>query len=146
MEGESEDPWVVGSHGMKQLHELNAMERNQDHTKWLLAAILLVSNSVLVASFFQLADRYMARLCVAGLGFVVSLVWLLVSQRVHVYERLWIGRAKELERKIGISPEFRVWDDNRPPGIPGRWIILFGALIFIAFWVVGSAYSLYHLM
>ena len=140
MEAAASDTWDLQTHGLEQLRELNAMERNQDRSYWASSAIFVAANAILAVVFFQQEDHYLARTAIGGLGLLATAVWLLIALRSHQFETLWMKRAEALEEKLGVDPKYRIWGDS-PKGFSSWHAMLMAMGGFVAFWVVGAVFA-----
>jgi hypothetical protein len=144
-EGAIPASWDVQTHGLEQLEELNAMERNRDRSCVASSAIFAVASAILAVVFFQQEEHYLARSAIGALGLLTTGFWLLVAMRSHQFETLWRKKAESLEEKLGVDPQYRVWGE-RPKWLSSWQAMLVALGGFIAFWVVGTVFAVWMLM
>ena len=144
-EGATSESWDVRTHGLEQLKELNAMERNQDRSYWASSAIFVAASAILAVVFFQQEDHYLARSAIGALGLLTTAVWLLTALRSHQFETQWMKKAEALEEKLGVNPKYRIWGE-RPKGFSSWHSMLLAMGGFVAFWVIGAAFAVWNLL
>ncbi|HYS74043.1 MAG TPA: hypothetical protein VEO96_08715 [Thermoplasmata archaeon] len=134
--------WEPAEKGANQLEQLNSMERQQDVNLWTSSAIFATASSVLLVAWFSMTDPTLPKVVVPLAGFVLAVVWMLISIRAHQYEGHWVRKAQDLEDEMDIPQKFRVWDRKGLPGIPGKFAEYLLILFFGSLWVALGGLSL----
>lgn len=106
-----EGSWRASEHGDAQLRELNSMIRGQEEVFGPTFALFMVANAVLVFSFYQQEDHYLARTAISLVALAVNGALFLILMEARAYLSLWKGKALALESDLGVAQEFRVWGD-----------------------------------
>jgi hypothetical protein len=125
----------------KQFEELNAMERQQDMNLWTFTALFSAAQGVFLLALLTPSDvpLRMRSYWVGGLGFILTIGWLLTTLRAYQYVFRWVERAKHIETDLlQVTPELRVWDKKGPWGPPNRYVMVGTCLIFMALWFLVS--------
>jgi hypothetical protein len=78
------------------------------------------------------------------MGLMIGAAWLVIVLRSWKYERLWIDKAKNLQKSLGVPQGFAVWDEKAPSGIPAAWALMVMVAGFIVFWSLGAAFGAIH--
>jgi hypothetical protein len=142
MAGKAAAPlWDVERDGNDQLGELYSMERNQDLILWTSSSVFVVANAVLATGFFGQEDHYLARMLISLIGLMVTLAWFVILQRAHAYEVRWIEKAKGLQTKLNMPPEFCAWEDLPPAGFSATKALIVLVFGFSVFWIVGVVFG-----
>jgi len=144
---ESKKTWDITQEGMRQLEQINAMERQQDVNMWSSGALFAAANGVLLLALFNGVDKVgpasLLMMCFGNIGLFVCLSWVITAVRARTYEGFWIGKAKALQKNFAIPPQYGVWNDEPPKGIPSWCANLFLMLLFVIVWSWMALYGAY---
>ncbi len=128
-----------------QLRELNSMVRGQESSLSTALALFMLTNAVLVFSFFQQEDHYLARSAISLVGIAVNGVLLLVAMQARENLETCGGKALTSESDLGIPQELRIWTEATG-GMPNWKTAQLSAAALLAFWGVGVAFALMNLL
>lgn len=107
-----EGSWQASERGDAQLRELNSMIRRQEGVFGPTFAMFMVANAVLVFSFYQQEDHYLARSAISLVALAMDGALFLLVMEARAYLELWRGKALALESDLGVAQEFRVWGET----------------------------------
>jgi len=107
-----EGSWQTDERGYGQLHELNSMIRRQEGHFGSTFALFMIANAVLVFSFYQQEDHFLARSAISAFALAVNGALFLMLMEAKGYLELWMSKALALESDLGITQEFRVWGEG----------------------------------
>src|SRR5437899_2540941 len=126
---------------MRQLEQLNAMERQQDVNLWTANSIYVAASGLILVALFTATapDLIPLRWFLPVVGFAITSAWLVTSTRAHQYENLWVLKARCLEEAIPIPAEYRVWARGSPSGIRAKYAE-YALLYFFAFLWIGLSF------
>jgi hypothetical protein len=107
-----EGSWQASERGDAQLRELNSMIRRQEGVFGPTFAMFMAANAVLVFSFYQQEDHYLARSAISLVALAMDGALFLLVIEARAYLELWMGKALALESDLGVAQEFRVWGET----------------------------------
>ncbi|TFH04257.1 MAG: hypothetical protein E4H14_15155 [Candidatus Thorarchaeota archaeon] len=139
--------WNTQNDAMKQLDQLNAMERQQDTNVWSSTAMFAAASGVLlvalVTAFGRIAREGELEIAFGILGLAVCAAWAITATRAITYYIIWIKGAVKLQQDYGIPKEYCVWKDIPPKGIPSSVAKFIIIGLFTAIWGYISVYGAY---
>jgi hypothetical protein len=129
---------------MKQLEQLNAMERQQDVNLWTANSIYVAASSLILVALFTATapDLIPLKWFLPIVGFAITSAWLVNSTRAHQLEHRWLLRARRLEEAMAIDAAYRVWEQGSPSGIRAEHAEYALLYFFATLWIsLGFAVS-----
>lgn len=135
----------MGSHGTNQLRELVGMVRNQETYLSTTSALYAVAVAVLVFSFYQQEEHFLARTGIALAGLLVGGTWYMIVARTSVCTSHWKAKILALESDLGVPQTFRISGET-PNGMPKQRILQLATAAVVAYWAVCLAYAAVNLV
>lgn len=132
--------WQTNERGDGQLRELNSMIRRQESYFGSTFALFMVANAVLVFSYYQQEDHFLARSAISLVALAVNGSLFLILMEARGYLDLWKKKALALESDLGITQEFRVWGEAPESMVKSKVGSLTAAALLV-YWGVCLAYA-----
>jgi len=138
-------PWQTSEKGDGQLRELNSMIRRQESYFGSTFALFMIANAVLVFSYYQQEDHFLARSAISLVALAVNGSLFLLLMEAREYLELWKKKALALESDIGVSQEFRVWGET-PKNMLKSKVGPMTTAALLVYWGICLAYAAINLV
>ena len=121
------------------------MIRNQETYLSTTSGLYAVAAAVLVFSFFQQEDHFLARTAIALAGLLLGGTWYLIVARTSVCTAHWKMKVLALESDLGVPQTFRISDET-PKGMPKQKILQMATAALLIYWAVCLVYAAANLI
>ncbi len=121
------------------------MVRNQETYLSTTSGLYAVAAAVLVLSFFQQEDHYLARTAIALAGLLLAGTWYMIVTRTSVCTGHWKSKVLALESDLGVPQAFRV-SGEAPKGMPKQRILQMATAAVVVYWAVCLVYAAANLV
>jgi len=132
--------WQAGEQGGGQLHKLNSMVRTQEKASWTALGLVTVANAVLVFSYFQQEEHFLARSVISLVALAVNGALFAMLMEARGHQSMLKKKALALESDLGVPQEFRIWGEA-PEGKLMTMIRPATAAALLIYWAVCLVYA-----
>ncbi len=134
--GDAPPRFEVGDKGLELLKLLSDLASQEDNNLWLASGLFAAADGVLVLAAFTTPIGYFWVASLAIFGFVLTFGWMVAIQWARARRNLWERKAKDLQGRLGIPPEFAPWGDKQEVSVPNWAALMAMNLSFYVMWAL----------